>query len=476
MMLTNLFLSLQFSGTGRHGGHHEDPSEPSKKRLFPKMPFHTRKQKEDKAERRRSTTVDEDSKSQTGIVLDSGDRTRKGSPQHRRENGNAQMMDSLNQELNSCLTNAPDGQVVMNAVPESYPTGTANRVALKPPKQRRNRKAKEPRGRKVSVEDDEAPQSTPQSIPRSNSNLSVDRKPLHPVDYHRHQEVSSNNDRPDRTIDGKQALRPPPRVDRLHVAHAATKALDVISKEPLSKQSSLKNDPDSVSQHGMDDSDSSSGRERPMTPKGYREKTKTIQRPKIPPPAPPPVSSHGDTSPTSPHPPAAVKPAFTLPRSVPHGAKPPITSPKPTITSKPDFSGQKPPPPAKPPTLDTRRTSMRRQVAVDADSVGYVTKTSLLELAAAFEKSVRTVLHDGNFSHCPDLCIDVEVFHNACKKYVDSVSVRVKFSLREHLTKLEVDVGTLKRKCSSGSNEQLEVIICDLQTKVNTIKTLIQRA
>ncbi|XP_072015143.1 uncharacterized protein [Amphiura filiformis] len=223
----------------------------------------------------------------------------------------------------------------------------------------------------------------------------------------------------------------------------------------------------------MEDVDS--GRDRPMTPKGYREKTRTIQRPKIPPPAPPPTTH--DSSPTSPTLVAANKPAFTLPKPLPHGgAKPPITSPKPVIASlKPDFPSHKPLPPAKPSTLDTRRGSMRRQVAIDGENVGLVTKDSLLQLAAAFEASSRTVLHQRDYSRCNDLCVDAEVFYNSCRKYVDSVSVRVKFSLREHLTGLERDVETLKIKCGSGSHEQLEAIIGDLQAKLNDIKAVIQR-
>lgn len=445
----------------RAGGQEQESPETNKKtqRIFPKIPFHGRKK--DEKERRRSTHLEDESKLPQGSIQSGGDRTRKGSPQHRRENGGAKIMDSLNQELSSALTSTQDGRVA-NATPESYPTGTANRVALKPPKQRQKRKGKE-RERKPSENDDDDGSQFP--IPRSNSSPTMDRKPFVPIDRpdtsdrHDHQTV----------IGGRQVLRPPPRVDRVHVAHAGTKVLEVSSKEPLTKTSSLpqRNDPDSQS---MDDGES--GRERSVTPKGYREKTRTIQRPKVPPPAPPPSIQESPTSPTTI---ATSKPAFTLPRREQHGTKPPITSPKPAISLKPDFAGQKPLPPAKPSTLDMRRGSMRRQAAVDVDNVGLVNKTSLLELAGNFESSARTVLQDRDYSRCNDLCIDAEVFYNCCKKYVDTVSVRVKFSLREHLTGLERDVETLKMKCGSGSHEQLETIIGDLQAKVSGVKAVIQR-
>ncbi|XP_072015142.1 tyrosine-protein kinase ABL1-like [Amphiura filiformis] len=207
----------------RRGGHHEESPESNKKRMFPKIPFHGRGKK-DKEERRRSSNVDDDNKIPAAMIHDGGDRTRKGSPQHRRENGGAQIkMDSVNQELNSCLNNAQDVRIA-NATPESYPTGTATRKALKPPKTRRNKKARERERKPSENDDDDGGQQFP--IPRSNSSPTMDRKPFIPIDK---PDISTDGHDQQTTI-GRQILRPPPRVDRVHVAHAERKLLRLAAR------------------------------------------------------------------------------------------------------------------------------------------------------------------------------------------------------------------------------------------------------
>lgn len=386
------------------------------------------------------------------------------------------MQDSLHQELNSCLHNSsPPLQTSSESGGDSGGSGQSGRVALRPPvRNGQKTKLRKDRERKKSAEEalTEEQQEVPFPIPRSSSSPSFERKPKRTEAL---PEVKE-----ERTV-GRQALKPPPKLD---IKHRDVNQQSDNSKEQLFKTKSLPSTkkisvPPPTSPLLSPEIESPQG-----TLPNYGTKTRDKvrhARPSVPPPAPPvervtsPTRDYSSGSSPSPQGSPSKSSLQTTAKPAPVSGKPQIIGPKPILSPKPDLTSPKfqLPTPPKP----QKRTSIPKPISQsDLQSAnGQITKGSILHLSETLGSKATSIHENRDFSKCSDLCAELEVLYSSCIKYLESLPVRTRFSVREHLSQLDTHVQNLKIKTTTGSDDQLGSILGDVRKQIEEIRVLIQR-
>ncbi|XP_033642938.1 tyrosine-protein kinase ABL1-like [Asterias rubens] len=464
--------------------------EPSRKKLPFKIP-HLPKKKTERSkqdhhhqpqppERQISSSAEDDTntRGQRNIHQDIPEKPKRGSPlHHRQENGTAmKFQDSLHQELNSCLHNSSSPLQTSSESSESGGSGQSGRVALRPPvRNGQKTKLRKDRERKKSAEEvlTEEHQEVPFPIPRTSSSPSFEQKPKRTEAL---PEVKEG-----RTV-GRQALKPPPKLD---IKHRETNQQSDNSKEQLIKTKSLPSTkkislPPPTSPLLSPEIDSPPG-----TLPNYGTKTRDkvrLARPSVPPPAPPiervtsPTRDFSSGSSPSPTGSPSKSSLQTTGKPAPVSGKPQIIGPKPILSPKPDLTSPKfqLPTPPKP----QKRTSIPNKPFPQSDlqsANGQITKGSILQLSETLGLKATSIYDNRDFSRCSDLCAELEVLYSSCIKYLESLPVRTRFSVREHLSQLDTHVQNLKIKTTTGSDDQLGSILGDVRKQIEEIRALIQR-
>ncbi|XP_038063483.1 tyrosine-protein kinase ABL1-like isoform X2 [Patiria miniata] len=408
------------------------------------------------------------------------EKPRRGSPIHRQENGTTRLHDTVHQELNSCLHNSSQshGQTSSESGGDnSGGSGQNVRVALRPPINGRKKPRKE---RKKSA--DEAlieEQDGPFPIPRSSSSSpTCERKP---------RKTEALPEVTEEHTMRRKALKPPPKLDIRHrdLTQETDNAKEQLAKTkslPYSKKNTLPPPPTSPVLSP-----------EPESPRGtlpnYGTRTRDkgkLSRPTVPPPAPPAdaVTSPSSESSPSPHGSPSKSSQVTSSSSsnkpTPLSPKPQIIGPKPILSPKPDLTSPKyqqqtalvPPKPQKRTSIQTKPLSGQTE---NSTKVGPISKSFILQLSDSLSFKADSIQDHREFGRCSDLCADLEIFYSTCIKYLESLPVRMRFSVREHLSALDTHVQNLKMKTTTGSDSQLGSILSDVQKQMEEIRSLIQR-
>ncbi|XP_022106291.1 tyrosine-protein kinase ABL1-like isoform X2 [Acanthaster planci] len=405
------------------------------------------------------------------------EKPRRGSPVHRQENGTARLPDTLHQEFNSCLHNSSSHSHAQTSSESggdnSGGSGQNVRQALRPPVNGRKKGRKDRERKKSSDGAVTGEQDGPFPIPRSSSSSPTsERKPRRTDTLPEVTEEQTMR---------RRALRPPPKLDikqrdinqetdNTKEQLAKTKSLPSSKKITVPPQTSPPQSPELESPRGT----------LPNYGTRTRDKGK-LARPTVPPPAPP---ADGVTSPTSesspsPHGSPSKSSQASSSRPTPLSPKPQIIGPKPILSPKPDLTSPKSQPPAPTPPKPQKRTSIPSKPlpgqTENSTRGGQISKASILQLCDSLSSKAESIQDNWDFGRCSDLCADLEVFYSTCIKYLESLPVRTRFSVREHLSTLDTHVQNLKMKSTTGSNGQLGSILGDVQKQMEEIRSLIQR-